>query len=390
MIAVNGEGVNMDERNDINKFRKKTMQRKMIFRFALVVLLALTIILVAVNWGKIIAPLKDAALDIGEGGYPVELPGSTSYMLEELGENYCLLTDTYLYTYNPDGANIISVQHGYQNPAVDANDKRVLVYDRSGKGVKFFSKSAEIYSKSMEDTIVFAEIGKDDRCAVVTTSVRYSNYLYVLNAEGDTIFRWASPDEKIMQVCFSDDDSSIYVSVIGEEKGELRIRVLCFSLTANVEKETWQTYIGSEITYSLEHCDDGIYAVTGGGNIVLDKNTGEILAQGYFSKAVSDIPPCDGLRVVMFHDTVSNGEILTVYGSDLAPLHSVSPESVTAVDVCNGKMYILSDNMLYQYNSSLELTQEYELDNSYSDLRVIDNSAILLGYNSVQKQALKG
>ena len=100
----------MDKRNDINEFRKKRRLRRVRLNIAILVLFGLIALFIALNWGKIIAPLKDAALDVGKGGFPVDLPGSTDYVLDELGDNFCLLTDTYFYTYNSDGAMITSAQ----------------------------------------------------------------------------------------------------------------------------------------------------------------------------------------------------------------------------------------------------------------------------------------
>ena len=123
----------MDKRNDINEFRKRRRLRKARLNIAVLVLFGLIGLFIALNWNNIIAPLKDAALDVGKGGFPVDLPGSTDYILDELGDNFCLLTDTYFYTYNSEGAMINSTQHGLQSPALSSNSRRALIYDRLRK-----------------------------------------------------------------------------------------------------------------------------------------------------------------------------------------------------------------------------------------------------------------
>lgn len=60
----------MDKRNDINEFRKKRRLRRVRLNIAILVLFGLIALFIALNWGKIIAPLKDAALDVGKGGFP--------------------------------------------------------------------------------------------------------------------------------------------------------------------------------------------------------------------------------------------------------------------------------------------------------------------------------
>ena len=354
----------MDDRNDINKFRKKIKRRSLHLRLGVLLLVGLTAILIAVNWSRLISPFKDAALDVGY-----------------------LLTDTYLYTYNSGGANIASIQHGFQNPVSDSNSRRVMIYDRNGKGFKFFSRAAEVYSNLLDDTIVFGSIGSGERCAVVTTSARYSNYLYVFNGEGKQIFRWASPENKIMQVCFSDNDNSIFVSVIGEKGGELRLSVMRFDLD-NSESAIWQTDTGSSITYSLEYCSEGIYIVTEDGALILDSESGEITSRCSFTKSVYGIPETDGLRAVIFNDSGFNGETVVAYNEQLLPEFSLTPDRITAFDVSGGNLYILSGTKLKVYDSSLMGIKEYVLDDVYAGVKIIGSGAYLLGYNSVQRQAL--
>lgn len=377
----------MDDRNDINKFRKKTKRRSLYLKLGVALLVVLLVILIAANWDRLISPFKDAALEVGSGGFPVALPGSTEYVMDELGENFYLMTDTYLYTYNSDGANIASIQHGFQNPVSDSNSRRVMIYDRNGKGFKFYSRAAEVYSNVLDDTIVFGSIGSGERCAVVTTSSRYSNYLYVFNGEGRQIFRWASPENKIMQVCFSEGDGSIFVSVIGEKGGELRLSVMRFDLD-NAESAIWTTETGSSVTYSLQCTPEGIYVVTEDGALLLDSENGEIKARNSFTKSVYGIPETDGLRAVIFNDSGFNGETVVAYNEELTAEFSLTPDRITAFDVSGGRLYLLTGNRLKVYDSSLMGIKEYELDDVYADLIVIGSDAYLLGYNSVQRQAL--
>lgn len=374
----------MEERNNINKFRKKRALQKLIFRLSVLLLIVLATVLIVVNWGKIIAPLKDAALDVGKGGFPVQLPGSAGYALDDLGENFYLLTDTYIYTYNEDGALITDIQHGFQNPYSASNDKRIVVYDKNGKSFNFYSRKDELYTITLDDSIVFADIGNDDRCAVVTTSARYSNYLYVFNNDGKQIFRWASPNLKIMQVEFSDDDKSIYVAALGSDDGDLQLYLIRFDLD-NAESHLWQTYIGADISYSVEFCDDGVFVVTGGGCSLVDDESGEVIVTSDFSKSISKLPERDELRTVLFRDPATNGDVLTVYGEGLDASATLFLEDTTKICEQGGNYYILTGSVIKSFNSRLEPLKTYQLDDVYSDMIVIGEYAYLLGYNVVQR-----
>lgn len=373
----------MDERNSITKYKQKKKRKSFLLKLLIILLVLLGIVLVVLNRETLFSPFKDAGLDVGEGGFPVTLPGSTEYHLGELAESFYLLTDTYIYTYNEDGAEIAGIQHGFQNPVSVSSGKRALVYDKNGNSFKMYSRTGEIYKNTVTDSIVFAQIGNTERTAIVTTSTRYSNYLYVYNSEGNQIFRWASPDEKIMGMCFGEGDTDIYVSVVGEKNGELKVSLIKFNLKNSVS-EVWKTELGGNLTYSLECCKDGLYAVTGSGAFLVDTESGEIKASNTFTQRIYGIPDADDFKAMIFHDSSSNGKVVVAYNSKLEPVGSVSLESLTAFDVYNGRLYILEKNMLSVYNSSLNSIKTYELNDEYSNVRIIDNFAYLLGYNTVE------
>lgn len=378
----------MDERDDINKYREKRKRRKSLTRFIVFVLITAAIIIIVINRKQILAPFKDIGSKNAEGGFPISIAGSANYVMGDMGENFYLLTDTYLYTYNSNGAELSDKQHGFQNPICSSNSKRALVFDKNGKDLKVYSKNSELFAKSFDDTIVFAKMGTDERSAVVTTSSRYFNFLYVLNSEGKQIFRWASPDEKIMQVCFGEGDKSVYVSVVGEKDGTLNSSVLRFEL-GDKTGEMWRTAIGNNVSYSLEMCADGLYTITPAGAYLLNEMTGDIKAANSFSGVISGIPRTDGARAVLFRDSASNGEILIVYNDILEATNALTLDNLSALEVKNGRLYALRGNELTVYDAALQTVNTIALDDEYSDIRVIGSYAYLLGYNQVQKQELK-
>ena len=384
--AVKAAKVN--EENDINKYREKKEQRKKTLKFIVFLAIALTVVVIIANWRTIFAPFEGIGLKRGEGGFPVILPGSTQYHLGELGDNFYLLTDTYLYTYTKDGEELSGVQHRFQNPVGVSNSRRVMVYDKNGKAFSLYSRAGEVFSNSVEDVIVFGQLGNTERSAVVTTSTRYFNYLCVFNGEGKQIFRWASPDEKIMGMCFGQNDNSIYVSVIGEKNGSLRGSIIRFDLS-NSESEVWRTFIGEKITYSLRSDSDGIYAVTGTGMLLLDERTGEVLASNSFTRSISAVPVPDGIYAAVFRDPATNKKTVETYNDKLETISSMVPdEDISACDIDGGRLYLLIGRSLTVYDRTLNVVGRYELEDVYSNVKVMNGYAYLLGYNTVQRLQL--
>lgn len=378
----------LDKRDDINRRQKKNQQIGFSIKLFFLGVFLLAVFLVVLNWDKVIAPFKDAALDVKKGGFPVELPGSTGYVLEDLGENFCLMTDTYIYTYSADGGNIASEQHGFQNAFSSAGSDRLLVYDKGGRDFKCFSRTGGVFTASAEDTIVLGVMGPDERSAIVTTSTRFANTLYIYNGKGERIFRYYSPNKKIMQVCFSENEKVVYMTLLGEKGGELILSAARINISNDTENLSWETVIGSDMTYSVECCNDGVYVVTAGGSALLDKETGEEQARGYFGRQISAIPESVKTHFVIFRDTATNGNVVISYNEKLDAANSVSLDKLEAYETDGDKLYILTGENLSVYDSSLEKVNEYTLEDSYSDFKIINGKAYLLGYNTVQRLEL--
>ena len=128
--------------------------------------------------------------------------------------------------------------------------------------------------------------------------------------------------------------------------------------------------------------------MTEDGALIIDSESGEIKARGSFTKSIFGIPENDGLRAVIFNDSGFNGETVVAYNDELTAEFSLTPDRITAFDVSGGKLYLLTGTKLKVYDSSLMGIKEYELDDVYSDVKIIGSNAYLLGYNSVQRQAL--
>lgn len=382
--AQNTQAVQGSDPNKTAEFHKE--RKSHIWKLAAVLLVVLIVLLVVLNWKSIISPFKDAALTVS-GGFPIQLPGSTEYTLDEMGDSFYLMTDTYVYTYNGMGAQITSIQHGMQNPVAHSNDKRVLVYDKNGKEMKLYSRTAEVYSVDTDDTIVLAGIGSDERSFVVTNSTSYSNVLFVYGDNGSQIFRWASVENKIMQVVFSDDERSIFVTCAGAEGGELRMYLYRFDLN-NEEGYIWKTPIGSDLTFSLSLDSDGLYIVTSGGNLLVDERDGEILSSGSFTGELKMLPKGGKLRTAVFGDSSTNGYTVVAYDGKLAPYAKLDIPSANRI-CCEGDMlYVLSGNTIACYDKMLNPAELITMEESYSDMLILGMDAILISYNKVDRVAL--
>lgn len=374
----------MEEKGNLTKYSKKKASHRRAFSGALLLLVILSAVLIVINWGNITAPLKDAALDLDEGGFPIQLAGSPDYELKTMGDNLCLLTDMHFTAYTLDGARISETQHGLQNPVIITNTKRALLYDAAGKEIGLYSRTGNIYKKTLDDTIVFCSLSGDERCAVVTTSSRYVNTLYVFNDNGEQIFRYNSPLEKIMQAEFSDKGTELYISTVSAANGELSLKVTRFDLKSD-ESVVWEQYIGSSLTYSLEYTSGGVYVVTENGAMLLDCGTGEVLKSTSYSKSVSELLYTDSVRLTVFSDNTSNGSILTLYNDELEAAAAVSAADIVDIAADGDRIIVLTQTEIIEYDSTLTAVKTSPISGVYSQIAARGGNIFILGYNSIEK-----
>ena len=96
------------KKTNLTQLRKSARNRKNLLRLLAVLICVCLLAAVWINADTIFEPLRGIASKIETRtstsvGFPVSLPGSAGYSFEEFGENFSLLTDTYLYTYKTTG-----------------------------------------------------------------------------------------------------------------------------------------------------------------------------------------------------------------------------------------------------------------------------------------------
>ncbi|MBQ8411306.1 MAG: hypothetical protein IJX15_06235, partial [Ruminiclostridium sp.] len=134
---------------NLTQYRNSKKFRTNLLKLVLILILIGGLVYVWVNADKIFEPLRGIASKIetrtsNSIGFPITLPGSAGYSFEPFGENFSLLTDTYLYTYQTTGEQIYALRHGYSNPSQVSSDRRILLYDKASYNFALYNKTSLI------------------------------------------------------------------------------------------------------------------------------------------------------------------------------------------------------------------------------------------------------
>ena len=378
--------------NDIIAYRKKRRQKNNIIKLISVGLVLTGIALIWTNAGTIFEPLRGIASKIDtrtseDVGFPVTLPGSASYSFAPFGDNFLLLTDTYLYTYTTGGGQIYALKHGYTNAVQRANDKRILLYDKSAYDFSLYNKTSRIYSQTVDEKIVYGALSSGDLCAIVTTSPKYSNLVKVFDGSGNWKYTRKFVDENVMQVAFTDDEKSIIVTTIGVQSGDIVCSVYKFNISGS-ENEVWKySTVGNSIPCAVEAKGRNVTVLCDNVCFSLSEEDGSF--NGSYSFSGNLIRPAmeENFTAILINNISTSNTILLTLDEEMNVLGSIAVAVNTVDIVADGSgVYALEGEDAVSYDRNLNETGRVNLNEEYSAFVKIGGSYYLLGYDKVETE----
>lgn len=377
------------------EYREKRKQKRLIIKLIIIGLVFAAVIIVAINFSAIIEPFKGIASRIetktsDDVGFPIKLPGSASYSFDSFGNNFLLLTDTYLYTFGMNGGQNYALRHGYSNPTQCSNSKRILLYDKDYNDFSLYSDTSLIYSLKTDDKIVFASLSSNDDAAIITNSDRYSNIIYIYNGKGEWRYTRKFVDENIMNVCFSAEERYIYVSTINVENGEIFSSIYKYDTTSEEEEAVWTYKLTSSYIPVEMYVKSGrVYVIYDNYVLALNEADGSKVGELPLSGTVQCCDFSGSNNSLVYLDSSTNRKVLMILDNELTFISSkvVNP-NINRIIADGNDVYLVESGIVYGYDSAAETIVEKQLNDDYVSFVKIGNSILLLGYNSVDIEEL--
>ena len=340
------------------------------------------------NAEKIFAPLNNIAAKLSttssDVGFPVKLPGSATYSFGKFGDNFLLLTDTYLYTYGTNGGQIYALRHGYSAAEQKANDKRVLLYDKGSTKFSLYNRTGLVYEKEADEKIVYAALSDTDYAAIVTTSSRYSNIIQVYDGSGNWKYTHMFVDENVMQAEFTDDGAALIVTTVSVADGDISSSVYRFDLNSE-ENGVWKyTVPTNSLTFAIHTTSTSAVILCDNICMTLDIKTGALLGSYTVQGTLKCYDASDDMTVLLLNDLSTGSVKLVTLNANSEKTAQADASLSTSNLAIDGKIvYTLEGMKIGVYAKTLEKTSEKALTQEYSSFIKIGNAAYLLGYDEV-------
>ena len=143
----------------------------------------------------------------------------------ELGEEGCVV-------WSRTGTRLNSIQSGYARPALAAGKTRFVLYNRSGNELRVESRTQNLYSKTLENSIYLCAMSDTGTLAVATDSTDSTARLTVYTPTMSEQLHWdmTGTQGTPVRMAFAADSRRLAVAAVTSSAGQLQANLFVLSL----------------------------------------------------------------------------------------------------------------------------------------------------------------
>lgn len=319
---------------------------------------------------------------LAEGNFPIGVNGGEDYQLDLSDDTLIILSDTYTYYYNEDGALLKKRQHTYTSPVMRSADGNILVYENGGEELSLENSDEVLYSKTFESGILFARLSSQGYVAVVTKSENYSCEVHIYDKKGNTVYE-RKCIEMVSDICFTDKSSGCIISYINAENGKLVTKVsrVDFSETGDLWNSPGLNTLGLEVF----DFDDGAF-VLGIDSCGYVGSGGKISSYYEYDGELAGGASRQGKSAVGINNEDRRRYVLALFKNGKStPLEIELENPLVDVIVFDGLAYALCQGKILAYDFDGGLRSTADVSDSYSGFERSRNRIFLKGYNKVDR-----
>ena len=219
---------------------RQRARNKRIRRTAVLLVLLTGIVLFATGLvGSSVAMAKDfidtARIALLPGtGWPQQTGVSEVTQVESLTGSFVELGKEGCVVYSRSGKKLNSIQSGYARPALAAGKNRFVLYNRSGNELRVESRTQNLYTKQLKNSIFLCAMADNGNLAVVTEDVSAMAELLIYNSNMEQVLSWSmsSNDGTPLRMAFSPDGRKLAAAAVTAGGGQMMTNLYLVNLAS--------------------------------------------------------------------------------------------------------------------------------------------------------------
>ena len=237
--AENDEPLSAGRVEYLEQARQRARNKRIRRTAVLLVLLTAVVLFATGIAGSSVAALKDltdtARIALLPGaGWPQQTGVSEVTQVESLTGSFVELGKEGCVVYSRSGKKLNSIQSGYARPALAAGKNRFVLYNRSGNELRVESRTQNLYTKQLENSIFLCAMADNGNLAVVTEDVSAMAELLIYNSNMEQVLSWSmsSNDGTPLRMAFSPDGRKLAAAAVTAGGGQMMTNLYLVNLAS--------------------------------------------------------------------------------------------------------------------------------------------------------------
>lgn len=365
---------------------KRIVRNLLLAAFIVILLFVLLNVLEVFKGSRLDQLLGNARLEETDQ-FPLTIKKEQLVDLHNVGDHIAVLTKSSILTYNSSGVREYGVTHGYTNPVMKENGKRLLTYDRGGLKLRVDTKNSEIGEVAVTSPIISADISESGRIAVAMKYKSNSPVIVVYNENLDIIYRNTVPED-FVSISFAEDENRIALAAVTSPTGVLSADFYTYDLT-NPEKGETQTQVSGILPLLIAPQSGGGYILIGKDSAISINGSSQ---QRYeYTGALQHYALAGRDAVILINENIFNNySVLSLLTRDGMPKGTIDiDDEVIDVYSDGARIAVLGKNALYNYDMSLKLLNRTPLSSTFRRVVYSGNAAYVMGEDTLEKYSME-
>lgn len=386
----------MDRRTkdiDIVSLRKRKNRRKKTAKFLIIAfLIAISVLLYAKKdkWfpklegiGSKFQSVKSNNGELAGGNFPLSISGGIDYQVSELNGYLAILSDAYLYIYTEDGELYEERQHAFANAMLQTAGKKALIYESGGTQFRVDSRRKKLYSKKLEESIIFARISNDGTVAVITTSESYVCTLTVFDESGEQIYS-RNCVERVVDLAFSEDGTECVLATSDASNGKMTTNLI--SVSFDSKKDKWSSESINSLCIKTYFDENGILVLGDSKCAYYDKK-GNLLSSYDYPSNLIDWDYSDGKVAMLFENEIKRHNYFTTIDSETRTPNEKEflNSGAKCIKLADDFILLLNKDGISRFDFKGTGEKKISSESAYESFMMIDDYIFLLGYDRIDR-----
>lgn len=317
-------------------------------------------------------------------GWPQQIGITEPTAVAKLSGGFAEMDTDTCVVYSFGGAKLNSVQSGYARPALAAGKTRFVLYNRSGNELRVESRTQNLYTKQLENSIFLCAMSDNGTLAVVTEDQTSMAKLLVYSPSMEQQLSWSmtSNDGTPLRMAFSPDSRKLAAAAVTVSGGQVMTNLYLINLASGDPVSLvnqggvpqWLGWTSASTILAVYDTRAVLYNAGGGERAVYDFAGTELKD--------ASVDAAGNVALLLASGQVSQAVTLD---KNLNVQFSAAVSAANSIVRAGNLFYLLADNAVECFDASGTQQWSQNLDTSPQALLANSKDLLLFSGNTVQK-----